>query len=1074
MSLANTQETPGITGGSDRVEIRVLGPLRVRRADGSDVGDSAWRTRKTVDLLRLLALRVGHPVPVTRIIECLWPDVPEHRGRASLRTAASTIRQVLGAGCVQRRQDGLELRDVWVDAVAFMTLAREVRGYERENMPARVVAAAREAEALYLDDLRAADESSSWAADERAQLQGTYRSVLEDAAEAALALGWNRDAASFATRAIALDPCAERPVRTLMTACAHLGQLEQSLRAFQQCRRALAEELGVDPSPQTDTLHVKVLTGEVAPAPLPRPRFICRQIQLQQVVGALAEAGSRDLPTVVELRGEDGCGRRRLLDEACARSGSTWEAVGDLSGRPPAGAVRFVDPGVLARLAEAPVAPAGPGLPAGTGVTVATGDTTDEVREELVQRGWTWYQVSLPRLSHDEVAALVAEVLGGPVSPSLVDDVTAHADGTPASVVTLARAHLRSGRVRSTNDGLTLVPADAVQDVDAQAVLARALEQLPPDEHEVLHAVALLDSPIGLDALLPALSGAPTRPAVRRTMDHLVDMELLTAARSGYHFRHPLIASAVRAWVRPSVRRALHAQIAERAVLPATERIHHWLKAGEPQLACAAAIDASTAALAADRPAEARECLLQARALSTMLGTDPADQAELGEQLGEVCVRLGRFDEAADVYAFTLREAVGVPVARRERLVKRQKAAARGLALVGPPPAPRGTRTLSWTLPQLGEELGLTADDGPSTHVEEVLRTALREATVSTAADAGDRAAGMRVLLVNRVLIPRRQLTRAKQVLEPVVSLTTRPDLLGRATVSMWLPGVLLGDARAARAPLAASLTAVDDPQASSRLRLLLLLAAHDLGTPPADPVDDPARPSAGSGWRWLVLRTLSEAGRLEEAEAWCPDGERPRNPLLRQLEALATAELHEACGRRDDATAVLRAAADGALATGTILLLPEIAARLVILASGLDEHRTQEDFDLMDWALGGEPAHPRETYFRLLARAHVRAQNGQPERAAVAASSARAVAAEHGLTVLEGRAERVGRALHAMERRRRANDLTGEPWDPVPPGSLERRTQFPNVRAMTPPNQRGTLSRGLPGEPAHGFQTQH
>jgi hypothetical protein len=195
-------------------------------------------------------------------------------------------------------------------------------------------------------------------------------------------------------------------------------------------------------------------------------------------------------------------------------------------------------------------------------------------------------------------------------------------------------------------------------------------------------------------------------------------------------------------------------------------------------------------------------------------------QVELGEQLGDVCARLGRFDEAADVYAFTLREGVGLPTALQERLVKRQRAAARG-RVVGQPPARPRRKARSWTMPQLAEEIGVTADDGATSQVEEVLRTALREATESSAADARDREAGTRILLVDHVLIPRRQLTRAEEVLEPVPSLTRRPDLVGRAAVSRWLPKVLLGDARAATKPLAAALAAGSDPEASSPLRLL-------------------------------------------------------------------------------------------------------------------------------------------------------------------------------------------------------------------------------------------------------------
>ena len=46
---------------TDRIEIRLLGPLYVRRADSTLVEPGAWRTGKTLDLLRLLALGAPHP-----------------------------------------------------------------------------------------------------------------------------------------------------------------------------------------------------------------------------------------------------------------------------------------------------------------------------------------------------------------------------------------------------------------------------------------------------------------------------------------------------------------------------------------------------------------------------------------------------------------------------------------------------------------------------------------------------------------------------------------------------------------------------------------------------------------------------------------------------------------------------------------------------------------------------------------------------------------------------------------------------------------------------------------------------
>ena len=88
------------------VEIRLLGSLRVRRGDSSVVDASEWRTGKTLDLLRLLALDADQPVRIDSLLEKLWPDVDEARGRASLRTAASQIRRTLRTDCVARRLVG--------------------------------------------------------------------------------------------------------------------------------------------------------------------------------------------------------------------------------------------------------------------------------------------------------------------------------------------------------------------------------------------------------------------------------------------------------------------------------------------------------------------------------------------------------------------------------------------------------------------------------------------------------------------------------------------------------------------------------------------------------------------------------------------------------------------------------------------------------------------------------------------------------------------------------------------------------------------------------------------------------
>jgi DNA-binding SARP family transcriptional activator len=256
-----TQTTPHEIDGHT-VEIRMLGPLQVRRGDGSTVDPQAWRTGKTADLLRMLALRAGQPVPTDGLLTALWPNSDLRRGQASLRTAVSQIRQILGRDYLERGLTGLRLCDAWVDVVAFRTLAAQARRLMCTGDLDRVETVAREADGLYLGNLRAHDDGADWAQTERRSLAGAHQVLLCDAADATLARGAAPDAIDFASRAIEVDPFSERASRVLMRGYADLGDTSLALREYERCRLLLAEELGVDPSPQTRALHLELLRSE--------------------------------------------------------------------------------------------------------------------------------------------------------------------------------------------------------------------------------------------------------------------------------------------------------------------------------------------------------------------------------------------------------------------------------------------------------------------------------------------------------------------------------------------------------------------------------------------------------------------------------------------------------------------------------------------------------------------------------------------------------------------------------------------------------------------------------------------
>ena len=256
-----------------RAQICVLGPLRAWRADGSVVESREWRTGKTMDLVRLLALRAGQPVPGRILMAALWPSSELPRAQASLRTAASQIRRTLGHDCLQRSIAGLSLNDVWVDAVLFQALAAEVHTLLGLGLAARANECARQADALYCEDLRAHDEAADWAVTERDRLAVIHQELLVDAADAALHDGSFALAVDYSTRALQVNPFSERACRALMRAHAELGETSQALCSFERIRTVLAEELGADPSPETRAAHLTILQGrpftpDAAAAPL--------------------------------------------------------------------------------------------------------------------------------------------------------------------------------------------------------------------------------------------------------------------------------------------------------------------------------------------------------------------------------------------------------------------------------------------------------------------------------------------------------------------------------------------------------------------------------------------------------------------------------------------------------------------------------------------------------------------------------------------------------------------------------------------------------------------------------------
>jgi DNA-binding SARP family transcriptional activator len=246
-----------------RLEFRTLGRFEIRRGAYA-VDGSLWERKVAERVVRLLLIRGGELVPEDDLIEAFWPDKPPDSARRGLQTAISSARAVLDLPWEQsrlraeQRAYALTLHDGdRFDAGAFEAAARRalaVAGPER-------ITALEAATRLWTGEPLPEERYSDWAASWRERLSSLHGDVLAALVEAHRRAGDDGAAARAARSLVDLDPLDERSQRLLMEAYATAGRRGDALRQFLECRRALVEQLGIEPEAETLALQRRILAG---------------------------------------------------------------------------------------------------------------------------------------------------------------------------------------------------------------------------------------------------------------------------------------------------------------------------------------------------------------------------------------------------------------------------------------------------------------------------------------------------------------------------------------------------------------------------------------------------------------------------------------------------------------------------------------------------------------------------------------------------------------------------------------------------------------------------------------------
>jgi DNA-binding SARP family transcriptional activator len=262
---------------------RVLGPLEVVDDDGNALPLGGQKQRA---VLAVLLLRAGEVVSTGFLVDAVWGEQPPPTATTSLQNAISALRKLLGAESVLTRQPGYVLT-VPRDQIDLGRFEQHVAAARLAEPPARA-ALLREALDLWRGPPLADLAFEPFAQPEIHRLEELRVAALEERFDADLAAGAHAALVPELTAAVAEQPLRERLRGQLMLALYGAGRQADALEAYQATRRALVDELGIDPSPQLQELHAQILRQEVR---LPHAAAASDEDHFAEVADALFAGG---------------------------------------------------------------------------------------------------------------------------------------------------------------------------------------------------------------------------------------------------------------------------------------------------------------------------------------------------------------------------------------------------------------------------------------------------------------------------------------------------------------------------------------------------------------------------------------------------------------------------------------------------------------------------------------------------------------------------------------------------------------------------------------------------------------
>ena len=297
------EAAPGIA-----VEYRILGPIEVGRA-----GDVAQlRGRGPRVLLCTLLFNRNRAVSVDRLIEALWGESAPPTATKTVQVYVSQLRKAMAAlgGAAERQLEThghgylLRVESGQVDADRFQALVEQGRELRAAGDAEAAASRLGEALALWRGPALADLAYEEAVREEIARLDELRIAAVEERIDADLDCGRHAELIPELQGLVGQHPSRERLRGQLMLALYRSGRQAEAVNAYADARRALSEELGIEPGAELRDLERRVLAHDPTLAPPrrarlaaagdgPRRRWLLLAGAVLLLAAAVAAAGGR-------------------------------------------------------------------------------------------------------------------------------------------------------------------------------------------------------------------------------------------------------------------------------------------------------------------------------------------------------------------------------------------------------------------------------------------------------------------------------------------------------------------------------------------------------------------------------------------------------------------------------------------------------------------------------------------------------------------------------------------------------------------------------------------------------------